>query len=118
LASKLEINRRNFIRGAAVLGAIPLIPGGSMAQQQPDQSQQVPEGQVPTKPLGRTGVQVSAMGLGGYLAARTDSEHYQSELLRETREAREIPDEEADRIRTVRDAIIAVEKYVQRRRGG
>jgi acyl carrier protein len=30
----------------------------------------------------------------------------------------EIPDEEADRIRTVRDAIIAVEKYVQRRRGG
>ena len=36
-----------------------------------------------------------AMGLGGYLAARTDQEHYQSELQREIREAREIPEEEA-----------------------
>jgi acyl carrier protein len=30
----------------------------------------------------------------------------------------EIPDEEADRIRTVRDAITAVEKYVQARARG
>jgi VIT1/CCC1 family predicted Fe2+/Mn2+ transporter len=36
-----------------------------------------------------------AMGLGGYLAARTDQEHYQSELEREIREAREIPEQEA-----------------------
>jgi vacuolar iron transporter family protein len=36
-----------------------------------------------------------AMGLGGYLAARTDAEHYQNELQRETDETREIPDEEA-----------------------
>jgi len=36
-----------------------------------------------------------AMGLGGFLAARTDQEHYQSELQRETREAREIPEVEA-----------------------
>src|ERR1700728_2781923 len=36
-----------------------------------------------------------AMGLGGFLAARTDQEHYQSELQREIREAREIPEEEA-----------------------
>ncbi|MEO6953765.1 MAG: VIT1/CCC1 transporter family protein [Polyangia bacterium] len=35
-----------------------------------------------------------AMGLGGYLAARTDREHYESELLREHRETIEIPDEE------------------------
>src|SRR6202451_3212622 len=35
------------------------------------------------------------MGLGGSLAARTDQEHYQSELQREIREAREIPEEEA-----------------------
>jgi VIT1/CCC1 family predicted Fe2+/Mn2+ transporter len=35
-----------------------------------------------------------AMGLGGYLAARTDAEHYSSERARETRETLEIPEEE------------------------
>lgn len=42
-----------------------------------------------------------AMGLGGFLAARTDQEHYQSELKRETREAREIPEEEAAEVARV-----------------
>jgi VIT1/CCC1 family predicted Fe2+/Mn2+ transporter len=32
-----------------------------------------------------------AMGLGGYLAARTDAEHYDHELQREIRETREVP---------------------------
>jgi len=32
-----------------------------------------------------------AMGLGGYLAARTDAEHYASEKAREERETREVP---------------------------
>jgi vacuolar iron transporter family protein len=36
-----------------------------------------------------------AMGLGGYLAARTDLEHYISELKREWRETKELPEEEA-----------------------
>ncbi len=35
-----------------------------------------------------------AMGLGGYLAAKTESEHYTSERKRELREMREIPHEE------------------------
>ncbi len=35
-----------------------------------------------------------AMGLGGYLAARTDQEHYDSEHRREVRETRELPEEE------------------------
>jgi vacuolar iron transporter family protein len=35
-----------------------------------------------------------AMGLGGYLAARTDAEHYASERAREIRETIEIPEEE------------------------
>jgi VIT1/CCC1 family predicted Fe2+/Mn2+ transporter len=42
-----------------------------------------------------------AMGLGGYLAARTDAEHYQNELRRETEETRELPDEEAAEVRRV-----------------
>jgi len=35
-----------------------------------------------------------AMGLGGYLAARSDAEHYEQERLREEREVKEIPEEE------------------------
>jgi VIT1/CCC1 family predicted Fe2+/Mn2+ transporter len=38
------------------------------------------------------------MGLGGYLAARTDLEHYISELKREWRETKEMPEEEADEV--------------------
>jgi vacuolar iron transporter family protein len=37
-----------------------------------------------------------AMGLGGYLAAKSDAEHYASERIREQREVKEIP---ADEIR-------------------
>ena len=38
-----------------------------------------------------------AMGLGGYLAARTDAEHFESERAREEREIVEVPDiEEAE----------------------
>ncbi|MGH7271856.1 MAG: VIT1/CCC1 transporter family protein [Polyangiaceae bacterium] len=35
-----------------------------------------------------------AMGLGGYLAARSDAEHYASELAREEREIRAVPEME------------------------
>jgi len=39
-----------------------------------------------------------AMGLGGYLAARTDRDHYQSERDREIRETIELPDKERDEV--------------------
>ena len=42
-----------------------------------------------------------AMGLGGYLAARSDAEHYASERVREEREVEEIPDEEAREVQQV-----------------
>ena len=42
-----------------------------------------------------------AMGLGGYLAARTDAEHYENERQREIRETREIPEQEAAEVREV-----------------
>jgi VIT1/CCC1 family predicted Fe2+/Mn2+ transporter len=42
-----------------------------------------------------------AMGLGGYLAAKSDAEHYASERLREEREVQEIPDEEALEVQKV-----------------
>jgi len=39
-----------------------------------------------------------AMGLGGYLAAKTDSEHYASERLREIRETVELPAVETEEV--------------------
>lgn len=42
-----------------------------------------------------------AMGLGGYLAAKTDIEHYSSELAREVRETHEIPAEEEKEVAEV-----------------
>ena len=39
-----------------------------------------------------------AMGLGGYLAARGDAEHYHQEKLREEREIVEIPEAEKDEV--------------------
>jgi VIT1/CCC1 family predicted Fe2+/Mn2+ transporter len=42
-----------------------------------------------------------AMGLGGYLAARTDAEHYASELAREEREIREVPEVEAAEVAAI-----------------
>ncbi|CAN5797828.1 VIT1/CCC1 transporter family protein [soil metagenome] len=39
-----------------------------------------------------------AMGLGGYLAARTDAEHYNSERLREIEETEVVPDKEAEEV--------------------
>src|SRR5207344_132986 len=39
-----------------------------------------------------------AMGLGGYLAARSDAEHYASERAREQREVAEVPTVEAEEV--------------------
>jgi VIT1/CCC1 family predicted Fe2+/Mn2+ transporter len=42
-----------------------------------------------------------AMGLGGYLAAKTDSEHYESEREREVRETVELPEVETEEVAKV-----------------
>jgi aryl-alcohol dehydrogenase-like predicted oxidoreductase len=69
------------MKGVAILGATPLISGGSMAQQQSGQSPQIPSGEVPKKPLGRTGVQVSAMGLGGYHLGSAETDQTANEIV-------------------------------------
>lgn len=45
-----------------------------------------------------------AMGLGGYLAARSDAEHYGSELAREEQEIVSIPEAEANEVREIFEA--------------
>jgi vacuolar iron transporter family protein len=45
-----------------------------------------------------------AMGLGGYLAAKNDADHYASELKREQREVEELPEVEAQEVLEVFEA--------------
>ena len=42
-----------------------------------------------------------AMGLGGYLAAKTDLEHYETERERERRETIEVPEREAEEVASI-----------------
>ncbi len=61
-------------------------------------------GVVMTAGLAEVAAGAIAMGLGGYLAARTDAEHYRSEWNRELRETRELPDVE---LKEVRDILVS-----------
>ena len=74
------ISRRKFIKGAAIMGAAPLMPSHafSTSDKVPAQS---PAGTVPKKPLGRTGVQVSAIGLGGYHLGSADTDQVANEIV-------------------------------------
>jgi VIT1/CCC1 family predicted Fe2+/Mn2+ transporter len=54
-----------------------------------------------------------AMGLGGYLAARTDAEHYATERDTEVRETVEVPDKEAEEVAMVFRAYGLPEATVQ-----
>src|ERR1700723_835585 len=81
MADSFEWNRRKFIKSAAVLGAVPFVSGGSMAQRQSSTSRSDLSGAVPKKPLGLTGVQVSAMGLGGYHLGSAETDQAANEIV-------------------------------------
>jgi len=52
-------------------------------------------GLIITAGLAEVAAGAIAMGLGGYLAARTDAEHFTGERTREERETQELPEIEA-----------------------
>lgn len=56
---------------------------------------------VTTAGLAEIAAGAIAMGLGGYLAARTDAEHFASEQAREQRETEEMPEEEEAEVAAV-----------------
>jgi VIT1/CCC1 family predicted Fe2+/Mn2+ transporter len=53
-----------------------------------------------------------AMGLGGYLAARTDRDHYASERARELRETVELPQKERDEVAEVFRGFGMTEQHI------
>ena len=58
-------------------------------------------GVVITAGLAEVAAGAIAMGLGGYLAARTDAEHYVAEYARERRETLEMPDVELEEVASI-----------------
>ncbi|MCU1271103.1 MAG: Aldo/keto reductase [Acidobacteriaceae bacterium] len=62
------------------MGAAPLMPNRALSatDRVPPQS---PEGSVPKKTLGRTGVQVSALGLGGYHLGSANTDQIANEIV-------------------------------------
>jgi aryl-alcohol dehydrogenase-like predicted oxidoreductase len=81
MTDSFEWNRRKFIKSAAVLGAAPFATGGTMAQQPSDIPAPDVSGVVPRKPFGRTGLQVSAMGLGGYHLGSAETDQAANEIV-------------------------------------
>ncbi len=75
-----HLSRRKFMQGAAIIGAAPLMSSRafSTSDKVPPQS---PEGTVPKKTLGRTGVQVSALGLGGYHLGSANTDQVATEIV-------------------------------------
>ena len=80
MSGSFEWNRRKFIKSAAILGGAPLVSRGSMAQQN-SATQRDLSGVVPRKPLGRTGLDVSAMGLGGYHLGSAETDQAANEIV-------------------------------------
>jgi aryl-alcohol dehydrogenase-like predicted oxidoreductase len=75
-----HLSRRKFMQGAAIIGAAPLMSrhAFSASNNVPPQS---PEGTIPKKTLGRTGVQVSALGLGGYHLGSANTDQVANEIV-------------------------------------
>jgi aryl-alcohol dehydrogenase-like predicted oxidoreductase len=76
-----EWNRRKFIKTAAVLGTSPLVGGANVTQKQNDSTESELSGLVPRRPLGRTGVEVSGMGLGGYHLGSAETDQAATEIV-------------------------------------
>jgi aryl-alcohol dehydrogenase-like predicted oxidoreductase len=81
MTDRFEWNRRKFIKSAAVLSTAPFASGGSMAHQQSNASPRELSGVIPRKPFGRTGLYVSAMGLGGYHLGSAETDHAASDIV-------------------------------------
>jgi uncharacterized protein len=83
------IHRRDFVKGAALTGAA--LMGGAIAMAQttsvpPATDKQATEpsagqSEVPKKPLGKTGLQVSAMGIGGFHLGTARDQNEATEIV-------------------------------------
>ncbi len=75
-----HLSRRKFMQGAAMIGAAPLVPKRALAQENATPPLKL-DGSVPKKPLGKTGVQISALGLGGYHLGSANTDQVANEIV-------------------------------------
>jgi aryl-alcohol dehydrogenase-like predicted oxidoreductase len=80
VASRSNFSRRKFMQGAAFIGVSPLMSRSGLAARD-GKSPEVTEGTIPRKPLGKTGVQVSAIGLGGYHLGSADTDQIANDIV-------------------------------------
>lgn len=79
-----DASRRTFLKGAAAIGAATVTKGMSMAQSQGSTSGSAGNssgGEVPHRPMGKTGIQISALGLGGYHLGSTKNQQEANEIV-------------------------------------
>jgi aryl-alcohol dehydrogenase-like predicted oxidoreductase len=81
MSQPLEWDRRKFMKNAAILGATPLLRTGVAGQQGNESGQKPLSGQIPKRLLGRTGLQVSAIGLGGYHLGSAATDQAANEIM-------------------------------------
>ncbi len=72
-----DVSRRNFLRGAAATAVSATVAGvpGSFARAAET------AGEMPMRTLGRTGLKVSILGLGGFHSGVMESEEYSTRLI-------------------------------------
>ena len=75
-----DLSRRKFLQGAAIAGAAPLIPSQAFPAGEAVPPKD-PEGAIPRRTLGRTGVQVSVLGLGGYHLGSVNTDQAAIEIV-------------------------------------
>src|ERR1700733_56023 len=80
LSEEKGVSRRTFVKGAAVLTASALVNPGLGLAGQAQQNTGSPD-QVPQRPLGKTGVQISVLGVGGYHLGSTKDQSEANELV-------------------------------------
>jgi aryl-alcohol dehydrogenase-like predicted oxidoreductase len=84
-----DSSRRKFLKGAAVLGATSVADRMGMAerQQNGDAAAKTSEEPVPHRPLARTGIEVSAMALGGYHLGSAKNQQEANEIVAQAMDA-------------------------------
>jgi len=75
------LTRRTFVKGAAVLTASAMVNPNLVSAGQGGQDAPNSPDRVPLRPLGKTGVQVSALGVGGYHLGSTRDQNEATELV-------------------------------------
>src|SRR3984957_14573380 len=81
-----NMNRREFMKGAALATAGKLLQTDGIAQTseqpvRPADASQAEDGRVPERPLGKTGINVSALGVGGYHLGTARNQQEATEIV-------------------------------------